>query len=152
MVLQVGPKVADCVVGPQCDSVSMHVLTVVSMQSLMSLDKMDAIPVDTHVWQIAKRDYHFRASTRSLTPATYDAIGDLFRRTFREYSGWAHSVPTMLFLALWRGWACACCVGQVLFAADLDRAWKRKADNNNRMEGKLTFQASTTLQKSKRAK
>ena len=59
----------------------------------MSLDKMDAIPVDTHVWQIAKRDYRFRAGTKSLTPATYNAVGDLFRGIFGEYSGWAHSVP-----------------------------------------------------------
>lgn len=25
----------------------------------MSLDKAEAVPVDTHVWQIAKRDYKY---------------------------------------------------------------------------------------------
>ncbi|KAG9295997.1 hypothetical protein G9A89_011849 [Geosiphon pyriformis] len=73
----VGPKVADCV-------------------CLMSLDKQNAIPVDTHVWQIAKRIYGFGtkgASTpKTLTSRMYEAIADHFRTLFGEYSGWAHSV------------------------------------------------------------
>ncbi|CAG8591737.1 16347_t:CDS:2 [Acaulospora morrowiae] len=74
----VGPKVADCV-------------------CLMSLDKNDAIPVDTHVWQIAKREYGFggKGETRNmktLTSRLYEAVGDHFRKLFGDYSGWAHSV------------------------------------------------------------
>ncbi|KAK6501808.1 8-oxoguanine glycosylase ogg1 [Arthrobotrys musiformis] len=70
----VGPKVADCV-------------------CLMSLDKMGAVPVDTHVWQIATRDYKFgKGKHRSLTPAIYEAVGDLFRDLWGEEAGWAHSV------------------------------------------------------------
>ena len=54
----VGRKVADCV-------------------ALFSLDQADAIPVDTHVWQIALRDYGARAiaaataanGTSGATPA-----------------------------------------------------------------------------------
>ncbi|CAG8476090.1 2380_t:CDS:2 [Dentiscutata heterogama] len=46
---------------------------------LMSLDKNNAIPIDTHVWQIAQREYGFE-------------IGDHFRNLFGDYSGWAHSV------------------------------------------------------------
>ncbi|GMF03015.1 unnamed protein product [Ambrosiozyma monospora] len=42
----VGPKVADCV-------------------ALMSLDKHDIVPVDTHVYQIALRDYKFRSKAKS---------------------------------------------------------------------------------------
>uniref|UniRef100_A0A673NJE6 8-oxoguanine DNA glycosylase n=1 Tax=Sinocyclocheilus rhinocerous TaxID=307959 RepID=A0A673NJE6_9TELE len=34
---------------------------------LMSLDKFEALPVDTHVWQIAKRDYSFAAGSSQKT-------------------------------------------------------------------------------------
>ncbi|CAI2175227.1 1498_t:CDS:2 [Funneliformis geosporum] len=73
----VGPKVADCV-------------------CLMSLDKHNAIPVDTHVWQIAQKQYGFnvkmRGASNSLTTRNYAAVGDHLREIFGEYSGWAHSV------------------------------------------------------------
>ena len=52
----VGAKVADCV-------------------CLMSLDKMEAIPVDTHVWQIANRDYKLKLTSKSLTTRVYNEIG-----------------------------------------------------------------------------
>ena len=45
------------------------------------------------VWQIAQRDYNFgRGKHRSLTKATYDAIGDHFRGLWGKEAGWAHSV------------------------------------------------------------
>ena len=45
------------------------------------------------VWQIAQRDYHFgKGKHRSLTPATYDAIGNHFRSLWGKEAGWAHSV------------------------------------------------------------
>ncbi|XP_038063512.1 N-glycosylase/DNA lyase-like [Patiria miniata] len=70
----VGAKVADCV-------------------CLMSMDKTDAIPVDTHVWQIASRDYMPSLNkTKSLTDKVYKEIGAFFRGLFGEYAGWAHSV------------------------------------------------------------
>ncbi|OLL25259.1 N-glycosylase/DNA lyase [Neolecta irregularis DAH-3] len=69
----VGPKVADCV-------------------CLMSMDKPGSIPVDTHVWQIAQRDYQFRVKAKTMSAATYDAVGDFFRDLWGEYAGWAHSV------------------------------------------------------------
>ncbi|KAG2223738.1 hypothetical protein INT45_003462 [Circinella minor] len=69
----VGPKVAECI-------------------CLMSLDHPEAIPVDTHVWQIALRDYGFGKKGKTLTPKLYDQVGDHFRQLFGEYSGWAHSV------------------------------------------------------------
>ncbi|KAF9284226.1 8-oxoguanine glycosylase ogg1 [Mortierella alpina] len=72
----VGPKVADCI-------------------CLMSLDKQDAIPVDTHVWQIAVRDYKFRHEgkvPKTITSTIYKAVGKHFVDLFGEYSGWASSV------------------------------------------------------------
>eukprot|EP00644_Phytophthora_capsici_P003311 jgi/Phyca11/541825/estExt2_Genewise1Plus.C_PHYCAscaffold_70762 len=70
----VGRKVADCV-------------------ALFSLDKTEAIPVDTHVWQIACRELNPTLSDRkSITPTVYRAVGDLFRTRFSPHAGWAHSI------------------------------------------------------------
>ncbi|RDL34506.1 putative N-glycosylase lyase [Venustampulla echinocandica] len=73
-LLGVGPKVADCI-------------------CLMGLGWGEAVPVDTHVWQIAQRDYKFgKGKNKSLTKATYDAVGDHFRELWGKEAGWAHSV------------------------------------------------------------
>ena len=70
----VGAKVADCV-------------------CLMSLDKPGAIPIDTHMWQIAVRDYLPHLKTmKTVTDRAYKEIGDLFRGLYGEYAGWGHSV------------------------------------------------------------
>lgn len=76
----VGPKVADCV-------------------CLMSLEKHDCVPVDTHVWQIAQRDYKFRKGSGSKkgkdlqpTKTDYDAVATFFKDLWGEYAGWAHTV------------------------------------------------------------
>ncbi|XP_059189480.1 N-glycosylase/DNA lyase [Centropristis striata] len=71
----VGTKVADCV-------------------CLMSLDKTDAVPVDTHVWQIAKRDYNYASgkAQKSITDKLHRDIGDFFRKLWGPYAGWAQSV------------------------------------------------------------
>lgn len=45
------------------------------------------------VWQIAQRDYKFgKSKHKSLTKATYDAVGDHFRKLWGKEAGWAHSV------------------------------------------------------------
>ncbi|KAI9735678.1 MAG: 8-oxoguanine glycosylase ogg1 [Cirrosporium novae-zelandiae] len=81
----VGPKVADCI-------------------CLMGLGWGEAVPVDTHVWQIAQRDYKFgRGKHKSLTKATYDAVGDHFRRLWGMEAGWAHSVLFTADLKTFRG-------------------------------------------------
>lgn len=70
----VGPKVADCV-------------------CLMGLGWGEAVPVDTHVWQIAQRDYKFgKTKTKTFNKPMYDAVGDHFRELWGKYAGWAHSV------------------------------------------------------------
>ena len=76
----VGRKVADCV-------------------ALFSLQQTRAIPVDVHVWNIARRDYdpdQALATVKSLTPGIYKQVGDIFRDRFGGYAGWAHS---LLFVA-----------------------------------------------------
>ncbi|KAG9248851.1 DNA glycosylase [Calycina marina] len=70
----VGPKVADCV-------------------CLMGLGWGESVPIDTHVWQFAQRDYKFgKGKHKSLTKSTYDAVGDHFRELWGREAGWAHSV------------------------------------------------------------
>jgi len=75
----IGNKVADCI-------------------ALFSLDKLDVIPVDTHVWQIAKRDYNVKGLAKlvSVTPAVHETIGNFFRDLYGEHAGWAHCI---LFVA-----------------------------------------------------
>ncbi|KAH7328851.1 DNA glycosylase [Stachybotrys elegans] len=70
----VGPKVADCV-------------------CLMGLGWGESVPVDTHVWQIAQRDYKMgKTKSKTFNKAMYDAVGDHFRELWGPYAGWAHSV------------------------------------------------------------
>ena len=76
----VGKKIADCV-------------------ALFSLDIHGAIPIDTHVWQIAKRDYDplgLLKDYEKVTPKLYPLVVGLFSSRFGEYTGWAHS---LLFMA-----------------------------------------------------
>ncbi|KAK3951012.1 DNA glycosylase [Pseudoneurospora amorphoporcata] len=73
----VGPKVSDCV-------------------CLMGLGWGESVPIDTHVWQIAQRDYNFGgkggAKTKTLNKTMYEAVGDHFREIWGPQAGWAQSV------------------------------------------------------------
>ncbi|KIJ69005.1 hypothetical protein HYDPIDRAFT_80079 [Hydnomerulius pinastri MD-312] len=74
----VGHKVADCIL-------------------LMSLDKREVIPVDTHVHQIATKHYGLRPPGGSkgktaMTPKLYDEINTKLADIWGDYAGWAHSV------------------------------------------------------------
>lgn len=74
----IGPKVADCI-------------------CLMSLNHLEAIPVDTHVLQLAanylpKLKRNDQKKKVSMTPKLYQEIGDTFRGIYKEYSGWAQTV------------------------------------------------------------
>merc|ERR1711915_107993 len=69
----IGPKVADCIL-------------------LMSLDQPSSVPVDTHVFQIAKQYLPHLNNCKTVTAKIYTEIGDHFRGLYGEYAGWAHSV------------------------------------------------------------
>jgi len=73
----VGPKVADCV-------------------ALFCLDQTDAVPVDTHVWRITRRDYDddglLKKASATLTSKVYRKVQETFRSTFGSHAGWAHSL------------------------------------------------------------
>ncbi|KAL2885430.1 N-glycosylase/DNA lyase [Ceratocystis lukuohia] len=70
----VGPKVSDCV-------------------CLMGLSWGESVPVDTHVWQIAVRDYNFgKGKPKAFALSMYEPVGDLFRDLWGSKAGWAHSV------------------------------------------------------------
>ena len=69
----IGPKVADCIL-------------------LMSLDQNEAIPVDTHMFQVAKKYLPHLNQYKSVTDKVYMEIADHFRKLYGDYSGWAHSV------------------------------------------------------------
>lgn len=73
----IGPKVADCI-------------------CLMSLNHLSAVPVDTHIIQIAKHYLPEVENIKSMTPSLYRKIGNEFRRVYGDYSGWAQ---TVLFVA-----------------------------------------------------
>merc|ERR1712032_778911 len=67
----VGHKVADCI-------------------ALFSCDCFDLVPVDTHVWQLAKEHYGIRA--KKLNNTVYAEVQEAFEGVFGARAGWAHSV------------------------------------------------------------
>ncbi|KAM0840816.1 hypothetical protein ACQ4PT_059415 [Festuca glaucescens] len=69
----VGPKVAACI-------------------ALFSLDKNQAIPVDTHVWKVATQYLLPELAGKSLTPKLSIVVADAFVAKFGVYAGWAQTV------------------------------------------------------------
>jgi N-glycosylase/DNA lyase len=69
----IGAKIADCV-------------------CLFSLDKTEAVPVDTHVWQLAK-DLYFPdwADRKTITTSAYTAVAGAFRERFGDLAGYAQN-------------------------------------------------------------
>ncbi len=66
----VGRKIADCV-------------------CLFSLDKDEAVPVDTHVRQLAQRLWAPEVAGKSLTDALYRRVVDAFAARYGPLAGWA---------------------------------------------------------------
>ena len=66
----VGRKIADCV-------------------CLFALDKDEAVPVDTHVRQLAQRLFLPDMKTRSITEAVYRRIQSAFAHRYGSSAGWA---------------------------------------------------------------
>jgi N-glycosylase/DNA lyase len=69
----IGPKVADCI-------------------CLMSLNHLQAIPVDTHVFQIAQHYLPHLSKLKTVTGKAYTEIGDKFREIYGQRAGWAQTV------------------------------------------------------------
>jgi N-glycosylase/DNA lyase len=66
----IGAKIADCV-------------------CLFSLDKDQAVPVDTHIRQVAERLFMPEMKTKTVTPAGYNRIVKAFWEKYGHYAGWA---------------------------------------------------------------
>ncbi len=77
----IGEKIADCI-------------------CLFCLDKNEAVPVDTHVRQIACSLFVPELREKSLTPRVYATISEAYRERFGEFAGWAQQY---LFLGAIRG-------------------------------------------------
>ncbi|XP_031490444.1 N-glycosylase/DNA lyase OGG1 [Nymphaea colorata] len=69
----IGPKVAACV-------------------ALFSLDQNQAVPVDTHVWQIATRYFLPELEGAKLTSKLCQRVSEAFVSKFGKYAGWAQTV------------------------------------------------------------
>jgi len=133
----VGPKVADCV-------------------CLMGLGWGESVPVDTHVWQIAQRDYKFGkgGSGKTLSKAMYDAVGDYFREIWGPHAGWAQSV---LFTANLKSFADQASTGKKEVVAKKSKVEKvekpenvEKVEKGIKEEGEETTSINSVIRTKKR--
>lgn len=79
----IGPKLADCI-------------------ALFGLHHMEAVPIDTHMWQAACRLYFAEWRGAPLTSARYRQFGDFFRDRFGDLAGWAHQYLFFENVLNWR--------------------------------------------------
>lgn len=68
----IGPKVADCIL-------------------LFAFNRFEVVPIDTHMWQIAKQ-YYGAPNTKSVSKNAYKKTAGVFFEVFGDYAGWAHSI------------------------------------------------------------
>ena len=69
----VGPKIADCI-------------------ALFSVDTDHAVPVDTHIWRLARTQYAPELAGKSLTAANYARAAQAFQDRFGPHAGWAQQI------------------------------------------------------------
>ncbi|KAH9822172.1 DNA glycosylase [Melampsora americana] len=76
----VGPKVSDCI-------------------CLFGLGFIETVPVDVHIYQIAKRDYQFLSQStststksKSILKSDYDLIKSKFIELWGDFAGWAQQI------------------------------------------------------------
>jgi len=68
-----GRKIADCI-------------------ALFAFGHHHAVPVDTHIWKIARNHFVPQLADLSLTPKTYQIAVDAFQDRFGDYAGWAQQI------------------------------------------------------------
>lgn len=61
----------------------------------MSLNHLEAIPVDTHVFQISQRYLPHLKTCKTVTDKVYNEIVSHFQNLYGKYAGWAHSVSVI---------------------------------------------------------
>lgn len=69
----IGRKIADCI-------------------ALFCLDANEAVPVDTHIWRIARTHYLPELAQATLTPTTYQQVHRAFVERFGSNAGWAQQI------------------------------------------------------------
>ena len=68
-----GRKIADCI-------------------ALFTFGHHHAVPVDTHIWKIARNHFVPNLADLSLTPKTYQLAVDAFHDRFGDHAGWAQQI------------------------------------------------------------
>jgi N-glycosylase/DNA lyase len=68
-----GRKIADCI-------------------ALFAFGHHHAVPVDTHIWKIARNHFAPNLADVSLTPKNYQLAVDAFHDRFGDYAGWAQQI------------------------------------------------------------